>query len=351
MRRLVIDGRVIDDANDCYVIAEIGHNHQGSLEKARELFRAVKECGADAVKMQKRDNASLYTKAMFDQPYENENSFGRTYGEHRDALEFGWEEYRALQDYAREIGLTFFATAFDLRSADFLADLDMPAFKIASGDLTNTPLLLHVAQFGKPVIVSTGGADMADVERAYATVVPVNPHLALLQCTSGYPCEFEEMNLRVIETYRRRFPHAVVGFSAHDSGIAMGVAGYVLGARIVEKHFTLNRAMKGTDHAFSLERPGLQRLVRDLRRARVALGDGEKRKLPSEKAPMYKLAKKLVAARDLPVGHVLTPRDVAIKSPNDGLPPYELENVLGRALIRPLRGDENIVFEDLGPGR
>ena len=346
-RQLTIDQYCIEDDSDCYVIAEIGHNHQGNLETAKELFRAAKECGANAVKLQKRDNRALYTRAMYNKPYDHENSFGVTYGEHREALEFGREEYRELQQYAQEIGITLFATVFDFPSADFLTELDMPAFKIGSGDLTNTPLLKYVASFQKPMLVSTGGGTMEDVQRAYDAVMPVNPQLCIMQCTSGYPCAFEEMNLGVITTYRERFPDIVIGLSAHDSGIAMALVGYVLGARVIEKHFTLNRAMKGTDHAFSLERPGLQRVVRDLRRARVALGDGVKRPYPSEKAPLYKMGKKLVAARDLLAGHVLTREDVAIKSPNDGLPPYELENVIGKVTRRALREDENIVFQDL----
>src|SRR5687767_7800732 len=146
----------------CYVIAEIGHNHQGSLEKARELFREAKLAGAHAVKLQKRDNRGLYTNAAYNKPYDNENSFGATYGEHREFLEFGLAEYRALQEYARELGIDFFATAFDLESADFLASLDMPAYKIASGDLKSTPLLKYVARRGKPMVISTGGAFIED---------------------------------------------------------------------------------------------------------------------------------------------------------------------------------------------
>ena len=140
----------IGDNARCYVIAEIGHNHQGNLERARELFREAKLAGADAVKLQKRDNRTLYTRAAYDKPYDNENSFGATYGEHREFLEFGAAEYKELQAYAAELGVDFFSTAFDLRSADFLADLDVPAYKIASGDLKSTPLLRHVAAMGKP---------------------------------------------------------------------------------------------------------------------------------------------------------------------------------------------------------
>jgi sialic acid synthase len=350
-RTLQIESTQINDAGDCYVIAEIGHNHQGNLETAKELFRAAKECGVNAVKLQKRDNRSLYTREMYDKPYENENSFGATYGQHREFLEFGKSEYKELQRFARELGLAFFATAFDFRSADFLAELNTPAFKIASGDLRNIPLLKYVAAFQKPLIVSTGGGTIDDVQRAYDAVMPINPQLSILQCTAGYPCAFEEMNLRVISTFRERFPDVVIGLSSHDSGIAMVVAAYILGARIVEKHFTLNRTMKGTDHAFSLERGGMRRVVRDLKRVRLALGDGLKSTYRSEVAPLLKMGKKLVAAVDLPANHVVRHEDIAIKSPSDGLPPYELDRVVGKVTRRPLKQDENIAIEDLDGSR
>jgi len=288
---------------------------------------------------------------MYDMPYLHENSFGPTYGAHREALEFGRDEYVELKHYATELGLTFFATAFDFKSADFLAELDMPAYKMASGDLANTPLLKYVAQIGKPMFVSTGGSTMEDVQRAYDTIMPLNPQLCLLQCTASYPADTEDMNLRVITTYRQQFPDVVIGLSDHQDGIAMAVAAYVLGARVFEKHFTLHHTWKGTDHAFSLEPIGLRKYVRDLRRARVAMGDGIKRVLPCEEKPLFKMGKKLVAARDLPAGHVLAREDVAIKSPNDGLPPYELENVIGKMTLRALEEDENILFEDLTDGQ
>ena len=344
-RRLVIDGIEISDASDCYVIAEIGHNHGGSLETAKRLFEEAKNCGAHAVKLQKRDNRGLFTREAYDKPYENENSFGATYGEHREALEFGRAEYVELKAFCDELGVTFFATAFDFASADLLAELNMPAYKIASGDLTNTPLLRHVARIGKPVIFSTGGGTIDDVRRAHATLAEENDRIAVLQCTAGYPAEWDELDLGVIDTYRREFPDAVVGFSSHDNGIAMAVAAFVLGSRIVEKHFTLNRAQKGTDHVFSLEPPGLRKLVRDLRRTRVAIGDGSKTVHASEVAPATKMGKKLVAARDLPAGHVLEDGDIAFKSPGDGLPPYELERVLGATLRRPVLEDETLTFE------
>ena len=342
-----IGTREIGDHTKCYVIAEIGHNHQGSVEKARELFREARLAGADAVKLQKRDNRGLYTRAAYNKPYDNENSFGPTYGEHREFLEFGLEEYRVLKAYAAELGVDFFSTAFDLASADFLESLGVPAYKIASGDLKSTPLLKHVASFGKPMIVSTGGATLADVKRAYETVMPINPQLAILQCTAGYPAAFEELDLRVIATYREHFPGAVIGFSSHDNGISMPVAAYMLGARIVEKHFTLNRAMKGTDHAFSLEPVGMRKLVRDLERTHKAMGDGVKKIYESERAPIVKMGKSLVIARDLPAGHVLGPDDIVMKSPGGGIPPYDLDKVIGRMTLQPLFEDDFLSYEAL----
>jgi len=342
-----IGSREIGDHTPCYVIAEIGHNHQGNLTKARELFREAKAAGAHAVKLQKRDNRGLYTRAAYEKPYDNENSFGATYGEHREFLEFGQHEYTELRDYAAELGVDFFSTAFDLRSAEFLDRLDVPAYKIASGDLKSTPLLKHVARYGKPIIISTGGATIDDVQRAYDAIMPLNPQLAILQCTAGYPAAFEELDLRVIETFRHRFPGAVVGFSSHDNGISMPVAAYMLGARIVEKHFTLNRAMKGTDHAFSLEPVGMRKLVRDLERTHKAMGNGVKKIYESERAPIVKMGKSLVVARDLPSGHIIGPQDIVMKSPGGGIPPYELDNVLGRVTLKPLYTDDFLSFEVL----
>jgi N-acetylneuraminate synthase/sialic acid synthase len=347
MRKLTIDGKVIQDDGDCYVIAEIGHNHQGKLETAKEMFKAAKECGADAVKLQKRNNRELFTKAGYEKPYDNPNSYGETYGEHREFLEFGGIEYKELMDYAGEIGVTFFATAFDFSSADFLAKLDMPAFKIASGDLKNIPLLTHIAQFQKPMILSTGGGTMEDVNRAYDAIMPINQQLCILQCTAGYPADFDQLNLSVITTFRERFPNLTIGLSSHDNGIAMAVAAYMLGARVIEKHFTLNHTWKGTDHAFSLEPIGFRKMVRDLERVKVAIGDGVKQTYESEKNPIIKMGKKLVAARDLPAGYSIRREDIALKSPGDGLPPYELDKVIGRVIRQELKEDDDITYEVL----
>ncbi len=347
MRKLSLNGKVIQDNSDCYVIAEIGHNHQGELETAKEMFRVAKESGADAVKLQKRHNRSLFTKAGYNKPYDNPNSYGATYGEHREFLEFGEIEYKTLMDYADEIGITMFSTAFDFDSADFLAKLDIPIYKIASGDLKNIPLLTHIAKFNKPMILSTGGGTMEDVNRAYDAIMPINQQLCILQCTAGYPAEFEELNLNVITTFRERFPNTTVGLSSHDNGIAMAVAAYMLGARVIEKHFTLNHTLKGTDHAFSLEPTGFRKLIRDLQRTKAAMGDGVKQTYESERNPIIKMSKKMVAARDLPAGHMIRREDIAFKSPGDGLPPYDIDKVVGRVTRAAMQEDDAITFEAL----
>ena len=233
------------------MVAEIGHNHQGDVEKAKEMFSVAKQCGVNAVKLQKRSNRHLFTREIYQAPYDHKNSFGKTYGQHREALEFDRKQYLELQAYAAQIGLTLFATAFDFQSADFLASLDMPAFKIASGDLKNIPLQKHIAGFGKPVFLSTGGGSLADVRRAYDAIMPINSQLSILQCTAAYPAQHEDLNLRVITRYRELFPDVVVGLSDHENGIAMALVAFMLGARVIEKHFTLNHTLKGTDHAFS----------------------------------------------------------------------------------------------------
>lgn len=346
-RNLLIANKEISDDSDCFFIAEIGHNHQGDVEKCKQLISKAHECGADAVKLQKRDNKSLFTRQMYNAPYDNRNSFGATYGEHRDFLEFGRQEYRELIEYCDQLGVIFFATAFDFNSADFLAQLDMPAYKIASGDLRSIPLLKHVASFNKPLIISTGGAAMEDIERAYDTLMPINDQICIMQCTSGYPPEYHELNLRVIDTYRKRFPNVVIGYSGHDNGIAMSLVAYMLGARIIEKHFTLNRAWKGTDHAFSLEPNGLRRLIRDLRRTKIALGDGRKVVYESEVNPIRKMSKKIVAKVKLKKGQKLSMDVLQFKSPGDGISPFEVDNILGKTLVSDIAEDDAIRYEDI----
>ena len=221
----------------------------------------------------------------------------------------------------------------------------MPAFKMASGDLKTIPLLKYVASLGKPMFISTGGATMRDVIRAYDAIMPINENLCIMQCTSGYPPKFEELNIKVIETYRDRFKDIPIGFSSHDSGIAMALVGYMCGARVLEKHITLNRAAKGTDQAFSLEPNGLRRMVRDLKRARISMGDGVKKSYPSEEAPLIKMGKKIVALRDLEAGHVVSEEDIGLKSPGDGMAPYFQDAIIGQKITKSLSAQQPLDFD------
>jgi len=334
MREMTIASTKINDSSKAYVIAEIGHNHQGKIDSALDLIRMAADAGASAVKFQKRSNAKLFIPELFNQPYNSENSFGDTYGNHRQALEFGAEEYRLCQAESMRIGIDFFATAFDFESADFLSELHVPAFKVASGDLPNIPLLQYIARFNKPMIISTGGSTFSMIARAMEAINRFHNEVAILQCTASYPAEYNQLNLRVIEKLRDLYPNNVIGFSGHDNGIAMSTVAFSLGARIIEKHFTLNRALKGTDHAFSLEPQGLKKLVRDLNRASLALGDGNKEIYETEKLPLKKMGKMIVVARNLKAGHKLTFNDLEFRSPANGISPYFFEEVVGKILIK-----------------
>jgi len=350
VRELVVDGRVITRDGPAYVIAEIGNNHQGDLGKAKALIHEAKECGVDAVKFQKRDNRRLFTRAYYEAPYDNENSYGATYGEHREFLELPKSDWFELSRYSKEEGVAFVSAAFDEASADLMADLDVDAFKFASGDLLNVPFLRYVADKSKPMFLSTGGGTLEDIDRAVNAILPRNEQLCVLHCTAAYPAEVEDLNLAVISSLRERYPELVIGLSDHHNGIAMAPVAFMLGARVFEKHFTLNHAWKGTDHAYSLMPDGMRRFVRDLHRVPLALGDGVKRPLASEERPLEKMGKKLVAARNLSAGRVLAAGDLVAKSPADEvLRPYELDDLLGRALVRALAEDEAIAAEDVAP--
>ena len=347
MRQIILGDKVINDASQPFVIAEIGHNHQGNIETAIKLITAAAESGASAAKFQKRNNEKLFIPSLYNEIYNSENSFGKTYGLHSEALEFGIKDYKTCISEANKLGISFFATAFDIDSANFLNELKMSTFKIASGDIQNLPLIKHIAAFKKPMIISTGGATLEMIDNAVKTVRLFHNEFAILQCTASYPARYEHLNLRVISSLRERYPNNVIGYSGHDNGIAMAIVAYTLGARVIEKHFTLNRTMKGTDHAFSLEPQGMQKMVRDLSRASTALGDGYKTVYELEKSPIRKMGKMIVAARNLPAGHILTEQDFEYRSPADGLAPSMSDSLLGKSLVGPIEKYAPITLEDL----
>jgi N-acetylneuraminate synthase/sialic acid synthase len=247
---------------------------------------------------------------------------------------------------AKELNLVFFATAFDFESADFLLELGVPAIKIASGDLKSAPLISYLAKSNIPLIISTGGANLEEISRAMSDVNPANA--ALLQCTAAYPAEPEEMDLLVIKQFREFFPETVIGLSSHDRGIAFPVVAFALGARIIEKHFTLDRSMKGTDHAFSLEPSGMQKMVRDLNLTKRAMGDGLKKIHAREREAVRKMGKMMVYSRDLEEGHEFTHGDFSLKSPRDGISPQEIDIIIGKKLIKNVTKNVTVKKSDFG---
>ena len=346
-REIIFNKTLVNDEARCYVIAEIGNNHQGNLDNAKEMIISAKESGASAVKFQKRDNKELFTSEMFNSSYVGPQSFASTYGEHRDKLELSDNDFEELFKFSEKKDISFFATPFDLKSADFLNEMGLNCFKIASGDLTTFPLIEKVAKFEKPMIISTGAADFWEVKKTFDFVIDINPNVVIMLCTSIYPAKPITINLNVISTYRDEFPSTVIGYSGHDSGISIPVAAYALGARFIEKHFTLDRSQKGTDHQFSLTPKLLKELIDELENVRLSLGDPEKKLLSEEKLARFKMGKKIVANKDLTKGSIINLDDLSFKSPGDGISPNELEKVLGKKITKDYKLDETLQIEDI----
>ena len=327
-----------------YIIAEIGINHQGDVEIAKKLINEAAAAGADAVKFQKRSIKRILTQAGLEMPYENRNSFGKTYGEHKRALELSEQDYHVLFTHANAQNVDFIASGWDEESIDFLDELGVPFFKMASADLTNLPLLIHTAAKGKPMVLSTGMADMEMVRTAYGAVTALNSQVAILQCTSTYPSVFEEINLEVINTFRKAFPEAVIGYSGHELGIAITEAAVAMGAKIVERHFTLDRTMKGGDHAASLEPGGFGKLVRDIRHIEAAHGSGTKKVQESELPIFKKLAKSIVSISEIKAGTILSREMLTTKGPGNGISPTRMDDLIGKSVKHTIQAD--VVLKD-----
>lgn len=333
--------------NQSFVIAEIGHNHKGSIDIAKQLFLTAKQCGADAVKLQKRDNKSLYTSEFFNEPYQSENSYGKTYGTHREYLEFGKKEYLELIKYAKKIDIEFLCTPFDFNSIKFLENINIKAYKIASADLINIPLIEKIAKTKKPIFLSTGGGNFEDINRAYKCISSINKKLVILHCTASYPVDLKDMNLNVITKLKKKYPKNLIGLSDHENGIDAAPLAYMLGARVFEKHFTLDRSWKGTDHAFSLEPTGLKKLIRNLKRIPIILGKSEKKLLAAEKKPLFKMVKSIVASKDLNKGTKLNYNDLSFRSPGGGLKPYEYKKLLNKIVKINIKKHQKILIKNL----
>ncbi len=347
MAELQLGNRTVGKGHPTFVIAEIGINHQGDVDIAKELITKAKEAGADAVKFQKRTITRILTKEGLEMPYDNRNSFGKTYGEHKYALELSEEDYKELLAFSNNLDVEFSASGWDEESIDFLDELGVSFFKMASADLTNFPLLEHTAKKGKPMILSTGMADMNIVKAAVDLVGKFNNQIGVLQCTSTYPAQFSEINLNVIHTYQGEFPNTVVGYSGHEHGIAIPIAAVALGARIVERHFTLDRTMKGGDHAASLEPQGFTKMVRDIRHIEDAMGIFQKEVQESELPVFKKLAKSIVSNMDIPENTPITREMLTTKGPGNGINPMKMNDVIGKTVKTNIAEDMVIKEEDI----
>jgi len=339
-------GLRIGQGHPCFIVAEVGNNHQGEMDHARRMVEEAAKAGVQAVKFQKRHLESLLTRSGREAPYSGANSFGPTYGEHRLALELEASQMAELKALAESLGLVFFASAWDEVSLDEMLALDVELLKVCSADLVNVPLMRRVAATRLPVILSTGMSSLEEIDAAVALIRSYHDDLVLLHCNSSYPCLEEQIGLPVMDTLRERY-NLPVGYSGHERGIAPSVASVALGACVIERHFTLDKGQTGTDHKASLE-PGelalMVRMVREVEQAMILKG---KKVFPEELAAAKKLRKCLVFSRDLPAGHVLTCADLTTRSPLDGISPAHWDEVLGAVLLRPVKHEEPLQWETL----
>lgn len=353
-------GRWVGDNHPVFVIAELGQNHQGDVCEAKKMIAAAAEAGADCVKFQKSCLKEKFNSAALERSYNGPNSWGSTYGEHKQHLELSEDNYRELQSYAESLGIEFTASAMDIASVDFLHSINVPFIKVGSGDVNHLALHDKAARTERPLVVSTGMSNMSWVRTVHENLTKTTNKLVLMQCTSAYPTDPTDVNLRVLDTYRSEFPQTVLGYSGHELGVAITLAAIDLGASVIERHFTLDRHQKGSDHQCSLEpadlaslvklakqRPGmgtLRELYPDEGKALdLALGSGEKVMSKSEMACKRKLGKTIVAKRKIAKGEVISSDDVVVKvAEPPGIDPSCVDLYLGKVAAREIEQDQSI---------
>lgn len=328
---LEIAGREIGAGNSCFIIAEAGVNHNGSLDAARQMVQVAAHAGADAIKFQTFKAEKLATAQAPKAAYqavatgENENQL-----EMLRKLELSEADFRKLLDECHKNNILFLSTPFDEDSADFLASLDMEAYKISSGEITNLPFLAYVARKGRPLIVSTGMSYLNEVDLAVRTIQTAGNHdLVLLHCTSNYPADPADVNLRAMATLEQAF-QVPVGFSDHTMGTEIPLAAVAMGASVIEKHFTLDRSLPGPDHQASLEPAELGALVKGVRKVEASLGHGRKEPVEREANTAAVARKSIVARLDIPAGTILNEKHFMMMRPGTGLPSVLLQYVIGR---------------------
>jgi N-acetylneuraminate synthase/sialic acid synthase len=330
-----------------FVIAEVGQNHQGDLDIAREYIRIFAFEGANAVKFQTRNNKFLFSQDAYVAPYASENAFAETYGAHREKLELKPEWLPILKEDCVKHGVKFMSTPFDEPSLDLLKQIDVDILKVASFDLGNLPLIHRIASMGKPVVMSVGGGKIDQIRSSVEVLLNHHDEVAILHCVSEYPCEYNRLGLDNIEVLIKEFPRCSIGSSDHFNGTLSGPVAYLKGARVFEKHVTLNRAWKGTDHSFALEPEGFRKFVRDIRRVRHMMPPKPSDDLGNERV-FKKLGKSLVAYADIQAGDKITLDDLSGRIFNTQyIPVRESNQVIGRTAKRNIAQGVPIQYTDL----
>lgn len=348
MKTVRIGNREVGDYQSVFVIAEAGSNHNRDMAQAKKLIDVAAEAGADAVKFQTFSAETLYSKKTPSMSYLKKGGLlkeGQTVFDLLKQNELPREWQKDLSDYCRAKGVIFLSTPFDLKAVDELEKLNVPAYKIASYEITHLPLLEHAAKTGKPIILSTGMADLTDIEAALAVIYGTgNRQVILLHCAINYPPRFEDVHLRAMDTMRSAF-QVPVGFSDHTTGIAVDIAAAARGACAIEKHYTTDRRLPGPDHPFAIEPQELKAMVQGIREVEKALGSPVKRRTAAEEE-MYKLGRRsLVASRRIPKGTVVTREMIEVKRPGFGIPTREMHTLIGRTAKIDIDEDEILTWE------
>lgn len=348
MKKIELGGRWIGEGEPCFIIAEAGSNHDRKMEQAKQLIDIAKEAGADAVKFQTYSAEKLYSRKTPTMRYLKKNKLiGRdeSVWDFIKKVKMPREWHKPLADYCKEKGIVFLSTPFDLKAVDELEGVRMVAYKIASFEITHLPLLEYVAKKGKPIILSTGMADLSDIELALDTIYKQgNKDVILLHCAVGYPPKYEDLNLRAMQTMRQAF-QLPVGFSDHTLGITSDVAAIALRACVIEKHFTISRKLKGPDHPFALEPDELKNMVQAIRDTEASLGLPIKKHTLAEEE-MYRLARRsLIAACNIPKGTVITKEMIHVKRPGYGIHPKMMNVVIGRVAKVAIKKDDILTWE------
>ncbi len=325
-----------------YIIAEAGVNHNGSFELACRLVDVAKAAGVDCIKFQTYKSKNLVSKNAQKADYQKTTTGDGSQVDMLKKLELSFDEFLKLREYCDQAGICFLSTPFDFESIDFLNSLNMPFWKIPSGEITNFPYLVALARTGKPVVMSTGMCDMMEIETAIKVLRENGTkEIKLLHCNTEYPTPFEDVNLRAMQTMRDAFD-LDVGYSDHTKGIEVPIAAVAMGATIIEKHFTLDRNMEGPDHKASLEPDELESMVSCIRHIEQALGNGGKRPSPSEKKNITVARKSIVAKRAIRTGEVFTEENITVKRPGNGISPMKWLEVIGTKAVRDFEEDEMI---------